>query len=252
MAIALKYRNAIYVGQTNFDDVCQPVYSKSEYGIDIITRKMRGAASRLLAFVSSLQQGQPMVSIGHIDISTGQNFPGFGNTNGLASFALQTWTTDDDPVYPTVTLNFKGLLSGVLPKPLACNSQTLQTSSLSCNINTSATVIIGGQSFTLSGHATRTIQYYANQTDWKYVTNQRISAGTQTELSGIDPIIRQSSIRDDNLGIVFSQENAPAAYVTALFPAIVIQQMAFNCDPVPGTPYFEISETQARLFASNA
>jgi len=258
MPITLKYRNAVYIGQTNFDDVCQPIYSKSEYGIDVITRKMRGAAPNLLSFLNSLQQGQPMTQLGTIDL--GNVFGGFGRSSGLSSFALQTWTSDDDPVYPTVTLSYKGLLNGVLPKPIASNSESLQSTTITCAITTTDTVESGGKTLTLSGNATRSIQYIANQTEWKYVSNQRVDGGTQTEITGRSPIVLYSVIRDENASdadgnkfpLVFTGQNAPGIYVVALTPAEIIQQTAFECQIVPGTPYFEISESQTRMYASNS
>ena len=96
-----------YVGEKEFTEQCEPVPGKSEFGIDTLQRKFRGATDLLDAYLAGLAQG-----------------------DAYGAFYLQTWETDGNPKgYTEVTLHYKGLLSGI-PDPKVSYSNTTKTASV--------------------------------------------------------------------------------------------------------------------------
>ena len=81
-----------------FEDKTLPVASKSDWGIDTLTRELTGAQPGLIAYINALNVG---------DTTT---------YNGQ-TFYLQSWSDDKDQTYPTVSLNYKGLFDGI-PAPI--------------------------------------------------------------------------------------------------------------------------------------
>lgn len=84
----------IILGNGTFQDACLPLKGKSVWGMDTLTRRMTGARSLAEAFNATLQQGQV-----------------------YQGYYLQTWEWDDNPDVATVTLNYKGLVTGGTPIP---------------------------------------------------------------------------------------------------------------------------------------
>lgn len=82
------------LGNCGFEEAAIPLKGKSEWGLDTLTRKMKGARSLAKAFIATLAQGQA--------------FEGYN---------LQTWEADDDPQVAIITLNYKGLQTGGTPAP---------------------------------------------------------------------------------------------------------------------------------------
>lgn len=224
----IAYGRARYWGSTSFEDICVPTQGKSEYGIDTVTRKMKGAAYLVTQFLASLQQGQAFNfrSVSATDIT--QVFGG----GGTGIVYLQTWQSDDDPVYPTVSLNYKGLLAGSPPKPQGTSELTLQSCTVSCASPT---------------NASRDITYYSPQTSWKYISNGRVTTQQNQEVTGNSPEIFSSVIRNADGTVYFG--NAPVGLVTALTPAVVFGKlMNLQCTPVWGTPFYEVDEVVATVF----
>lgn len=226
MSISLVAGRVRYIGSTEFREVGQPQRNMAEYGISTLTRKFRGAAPLLNAFMSKLTQGT------EFSIDPGDLFQTFLNFfSGAGAMYLQTWTSDDDPVYPTVSLVYKGLLTGT-QKPLGATERCLQSITVGC---------------TTPQVATREITYYSPQTNWKYITNTQIISQQQKELSGNQPEIFTSKITLSD-GTVFNG-NAPADLVSALTPAIVYNKLInLQSEPVFGTPFFENTEIVATVF----
>lgn len=104
-----------FIGNCDFEDACQPFGSKDEWGLDILQRAIRGRADRLKSYMDDLRQGQTVLS-----------HPGFH---------LQTWYADDNPVFPTVQLTYKGLLSGTLPEPFVVESTSERSGTITATVN---------------------------------------------------------------------------------------------------------------------
>lgn len=88
------------IGRGTFEDLYEPLKGKSEWGMDTLTRKLSGARSLAEAFIATLAQGQIYP-------------PASSNP-----YYLQTWDCDDNPNVATITLNYKGLVTGGTPTPL--------------------------------------------------------------------------------------------------------------------------------------
>lgn len=88
------------LGSGTFLDLFDPLKGKSEWGMDTLTRKGHIARSLAAAFIATLAQGQVYP-------------PGSSNP-----YYLQTWDIDDNPNVATITLNYKGFVTGGTPKPL--------------------------------------------------------------------------------------------------------------------------------------
>ncbi len=207
-----------YVGDVAFEDAMEPRAGKSDWGMDTLTRKMKGASTLLTAFLGTLNQGD-------IYFYRGQNF------------YLQTWEADDDPVFSTVTLNHKGLRSGI-PAPAAVDETTIQTTSIGADISSLSITNADG---TTAKTATRDIEFYCPQTTWRYITNGRPTAPTYSTIAnGRSPIVIRSTITLDN-GTRYTG-NAPIGLVTALTPALIVKVLGPHDQPIFGTPYFECED----------
>ncbi len=197
-----------YKGEQEFVDQCVPAPVKNEFGIDVLSRKMRGRASGLLAFLLTLRQGQQ-----------------------YGRFYLQSWQPDTDPIYPTVTLVYKGLVDG-LPDAMIND----QTSTQTVTISTST-----------PSNASRTIQFWAPSTSYRYISLSRPNGFLYSGISNDRNPIVFSSVINDEQGIIY-KGNAPAALVTALTPAIVNLQQSQDAQEVYGTPYFEVEEVVIKTY----
>lgn len=196
-----------YIGETDFVDQSTRAPNKNEYGMDVLIRRMKGAAPRLVEFVGGLRQGQT-------------------HAVGGATFYLQSWSVDENPIYPTVTMVYKGLIAGI-PDPIGEDSYGLRTASMSTDS---------------PEKASRDIQYYAFQTTWRYVRNYRpISAQIGNTSAMISPRIIYSVITDKD-GKRYPG-NAPIGLVGALTPPSGNRLVSMNVTPVVGSPFFECEET---------
>lgn len=86
----------LLVGRCDFEDATYPAVGKSEWGMDTLTRKMKGHVYNLEAYMATIAQGDTI------------------DFNG-ATFYLQSWQADDASPTATVTLNYKGLIAGGTP-----------------------------------------------------------------------------------------------------------------------------------------
>lgn len=195
-----------FQGNVRFEEQGEPVPGKSEWGVDTLTRKFRGAAFLLAAYIATLRQGAAF--------------------NG---FYLQTWGADDDPTFPVVTLNYKGLLNGI-PDPHPVND----TVELSGSVSTDT-----------PEKASRDFSYTADQTSWKYISVGR-TGSRFSEVQGGDPIIRQSIITDKD-GKRYPG-NAPVGLVTALTVGVGNELVSHREERIIGTPWYENEDVVQRRF----
>lgn len=199
-----------YVGETDFIAQSLPAPTKNEFGVDTMTVKYRGAAYKLAAFLKSLRQGARNADDGR--------------------FYLQTWNADEGTAYVTVNLLYKGLLDGI-PNQTASDSVSLQTMTVNCST---------------PKQATREMQFYAHETQYRYVTNTRPTNYRYSNPSIlIAPKLITSTItvqKDDGTSQVL-RGSAPIGLLTALTPAVVGINTGHTATPIIGTPYFECTDT---------
>lgn len=216
----------IYKGQTavvgsggtgDFVDQHEPAPGKSEWGMDTLARTVKGCQSNLAAFIGTLGQGA-IYSFGGND------------------YYLQTWEPDKNAVFPSVSLNYKGLTGGIPPEK-ASGGQVEQCITLAAND-------IG-----IYRTATRDIRYVTRRSCTQYISDGRPTGATY----GLDISsaieIRSSVIRAedaDGNSYVFSGADAPSDLVTALTAATDVFSY-MECSPVVGTPYFECTDTATLL-----
>lgn len=202
-----------YVGNGAFEDTFEPVAGKSEWGMDTLTRVMAGSQPNLVAFISALAQGQRY----------------FWNGN---NYYLQTWECDNNPVFPRVTMLYKGLFAGI-PAPFVTGMTTEQTQSASTSDPVEITFwdYATQTSVTRKVSATRTTRSIVRRSNYKYITTVRPTAPTYTALDiPYSPQVITSNIITD-AGTNYST-NAPAALATALFPS------AYNITTTNVVPVF--------------
>ena len=208
----------LYNALLGFIEVHTPIAGKSEWGMDTLTRLLRGIQPNEAAFAAALAQGQTYVSSG-------------------TTYYLQTWEPDNNPVHPGFTLQYKGLIGGI-PAPKA-EGQTIEQS-----ITLSAGTVSGYQS------ATRDIRYCTRSAKTRYIATSRPTSPTYGLDVSVSPRILYSVIRaTDTSGnnFVFSGANAPAALVSALTPAGGVLSF-MECSPVVGSPYFECTDSASYLY----
>ena len=198
-----------------FADITTPTAVKSPWGIDSLTRKVQGAQPEEVAYINALAQG---------DIT---------NFNGQQWY-LQSWDSDHDPIYPTITLNYLGLNDGI-PAPFTSGTTVVQTGTISC---------------TTPSKASRTFSYYTRQSTYRYIKASRPTTPTYTTLDiAYTPTIFKSEIRNED-GTVYLG-SAPAGLVTALTPVGVVLTTTMTATPIFGTPYFDCQDNVVSLLPSN-
>jgi hypothetical protein len=200
----------------DFELKSTPIASKSDWGIDTLTAEMWGAQPGLVAYVAALAQGQTY-------------------TYNSQTWYLQSWSDDKDQVYPTVTLNFKGLFSGI-PTPFVSGQSIVQTGTISC---------------TSPEEASRTFSYDTRQTTTRYISTSRPVLPTYTTPDiPMTPSIFKSEIRTASGTIYLG--NVPAALMTALTPGAATSVTTMTCTPIiAGTPLFECEDVCTVLLPSN-
>lgn len=209
------YRPASGAGY-DFELKSTPIAAKSDWGIDTLTVEMQGAQPGLSAYVATLAQGQTY-------------------TYNSQTWYLQSWSDDKDTVYPTVTLVFKGLFSGI-PAPFVNGQSIVQTGTISC---------------TSPEEASRTFSYYTRQTTTRYISTFRPVLPTYTTPDiPFTPVIYKSEIRAADGTLYLG--NAPAALVTALTPGAASPSTTMTCNEVvAGSPLFECEDVCTILLPSN-
>jgi len=200
----------------NFSLKSTPIAAKADWGIDTLTVEMWGAQPGLVAYVAGLAQGTTY-------------------TYNSQTWYLQSWSDDKDTVYPTVTLTYKGLFSGI-PSPLVTGQTIVQSGTISC---------------TSPSSASRTFSYYTRQTTTRYISTSRPTVPTYTTTDiPYTPFIYKSEIREEN-GTIYPG-SAPAPLVAALTPGAATPQTTMSCtEIIAGTALFECEEVCTLLLPSN-
>jgi len=140
-----------YVEDSTFIQVKPAQWSRNFTGeLDTCTVTYQGAQYRAKAFMDSLG------AYGTLSCTDEAG----ANLNDASMF-LDTWTSDDNPVLPTVTLNYKGLRGGAARGVLAEDDTSLQTAQTTKQI-TDATSVNYHKTITCS------VTYVSSRTTYKW------------------------------------------------------------------------------------
>jgi len=140
-----------YIEDSTFIQVKPPQWNRNFTGeLDTCTVTYQGAQYRAKAFMDSLG------AYGTLSCTDEAG----ANLNDASMF-LDTWTSDDNPVLPTVTLNYKGLRGGAARGVLAEDDTSLQTAQTTKQI-TDATSVNYQKTITCS------VTYVSSRTTYKW------------------------------------------------------------------------------------
>lgn len=209
-------------------DQFRPYPAKNEWGVDTLTRELRGSPPRMDVFVAALDQGDTYSRLGK-------------------TWHLQTWQEISDPVWPGVRLFYKSLLSGI-PSPFVNNSTGTKTSTKSVIIdNATIAQSINPNAVGTEVVAIRQIEYYAPQTEYRYIRVGEPNAGTYNSLSNAaTAVIRRDSITATCEGVTLPYGNsAPSAIVTALHMTSSARRIAHSSSRIIGTSWWECLDVVA-------
>ena len=152
-----------------FEDKTLPVASKSDWGIDTLTRQLTGAQPGLIAYINALNVGDQ-------------------TTYNDQTFYLQSWSDDKDQTYPTVTLNYKGLFDGI-PDPIISFTTLNQ--------------IITKVTTTTLGEITQIYSYNTRQQTTRYISTTAPTTPTySTPPPGFTPTIYKREYRTSTGSII--------------------------------------------------
>jgi hypothetical protein len=208
----------LYYGTEEFDDVCAPCEGKSDWGVDTLTRRVRGARNLLGAYIFGLAQGQAAPSNGN--------------------FFLQSWEPDDsDPVWGNVVLQYKGFKNGTIPDPIII-PRIIEASGSSSHYF-DPPYDWGGDEPAIS--AVMEYTYYAGETVYRYITNgQPTNASHGILYTSYATSMKRSRITLDD-GTVFGG-NAPVGIMSAVQPVVAVNVVGFSANKIHGTSYWEAED----------
>lgn len=237
-----------YIGNAEFDDVFEPIKGKNEWGIDTLTRKVRGARPLAAAYLAGLTQGQRL--------------------SDSEEYYLQSWEPDDNPIWAEITLNYKGLLYGT-PLPDIQNEITPAVGQISKNFATEnfgkgriyrkqplwklALLDFAGETVdevvatrdVYTTGASMEFTYDAIQTVYRYISEGRPTAPRfyTVDIPRIPTIKRARIVTAD--GAVYGR-NAPGLLTADLEPIPFTRVVGFVSKNIFGTPFWECQDTVRR------
>lgn len=243
------------LGSGTFQDSFVPVKGKSEWGMDTLTRKLTGARSLLEAFIGTLSQGQ-----------------------AYQGYYLQTWNADDSPDVASITLDYKGLLTGGTPSPKAISSVVSGVGQTTADFSTEGIVagtpqgrkyrsdliwtltsipttgqIVGTTAagfrdrYALS--ATLEFAYKIAQTTYRYITQGKPNAPRYTAVDINYPAFIQRGRIILNDGTILPR-GVPWETFFDLTPVQINQTVSFQSEPVIGTPFWENEDVVQRILGN--
>lgn len=213
-----------YLGRTTWAECDLPRQSEVQWGLDSLTRTFTGAAPLLEAFVQAINKGNSYTYAG-------------------STYYLIDWSVGGTKVWPELTANYLGQSSGT-PPPVGDDSWSPQTITISATVPSDDPDAEDGATMTVE----RTIDYIAYQTTWRYIRTARPTAAEVGHPAGaFFPIILRSVITTST-GHTYAGQNAPAGLVSATTPAVVDIVLSLDATEIYATPFFEITETVARMF----
>ena len=201
-----------------FEDKTLPVASKSDWGIDTLTRQLSGAQPGLIDYINALNVG---------DTTT---------YNGQ-TFYLQSWSDDKDQTYPTVTLNYKGLFDGI-PAPIISFTTNNQ--------------IITKVTTTNYGDITQIYSYITRTTTTRYISTTSPTSPTYGKpAAGFKPTIYKTEYRTAT-GAIFSVSPTALRVLKKFYfrePSQTENTTTTSCDQiVAGIDLYECQDVVTILF----
>lgn len=237
------------LGNCGFLDVCLPVKGKSEWGMDTLARKMVGARSLAEAFIAALAQGQ-----------------------GYQGYYLQSWDVDDNPNVATVTLFYKGLLTGGTPLPKGSDEIVTAVGQTNADYSDEGDPVGTGRVyrqdffwsiFVPASGATSSTSYKALkdryavsarmeftynslQTTWRYISQGQLFGPIYILPSfNFVPIIERARITVSD-GTVLPRTVYWETFLE-LTPTVSDRVISHRSEPVIGSPYFECEDVVRRI-----
>jgi hypothetical protein len=228
----------LITGNAAFDDICRPLKGKNEWGVDTLVRKVKGDRALAPAYIAGLAQG---------------------NTFSLGTtYYLQAWDADEDAVWATITLNYKGLAGGI-PDAIVSNDIVRLSGTTSADYSLEnggrgrvyrkevtykpfpQQNVIDAEKDIYATGATMDFTYETGETIYRYITNGQPDAATHGTLAFAPTprIIRARAVTSDGTSYGFSM---PIAIGPSLQPAEVNRVVGFSTHPIIGTPYFECQD----------
>lgn len=128
------------IGTMAFQEARDPIFSAGGYDLDTARHPWQGGVANLAAFTSGLSS--------------------FSALPGFAKMYLMRWNSDEEPVHPTVTLEYQGCKNGSVPPVKAEDGLSLQ----SLTVAVESTTYSPGDTVTVS----MDIEYYAQQTNYSW------------------------------------------------------------------------------------
>ena len=201
-----------YQGDTTWQQVENPVYGKTAWGLDTVSVKWRGPATGYKAFVDALEQGTVL-----------SEYP---------KMYLTTWSGDHHHAFPAVTLVYTGLLSGDLPDVLVSDDGGISTASQTDDSAAEP-----------SDQRTHEVVFYSPTRRYRYAAEERVETSQYSDWEGgaVDaPNIIYQRIKD---GTGRNRATSGLSWTP------VGRLQGIHCNPIEGTPFFECEETWQGVFA---
>jgi len=218
-----------YIEDSTVRQVRVPQWSKHYAGeVDTCSVTYQGAQYRMKSFLDSLTKYQTL-----------QYVDEYGNAYSDNGMFLIDWTTDDNPILPTATLNFRGLRNGAAQDYLPTDDITTQSASTHKEI-TDSTSVNYQKTISLS------VTYLAARTSYKWValSNPGSSPTYSTVRKQITTGISTNGVIKEYSGMVDADgdptDTIPAADAIAVWNTFTArtQVSSFNVtEDVPGHVY---------------
>ena len=213
----------IYTGDPSIDDVCLPLKGKNEWGVDTLTRKVKGARYLGAAYLAALAQGQI-----------------------YQGYYLQTWAPDEEEFWVEITLNYKGVLFGT-PRPLVINSIVPSSGGKSADYSSENSgkgrayrKDQQGKDVYATG-AQIEFSYDCPQTVYRYISVGQPDGPRNSALGfGAFPRIINARVTVSD-GTTYGL-SVPFSIGPSLLPSAQTVTVGFTSTPIVGTPYFECED----------
>jgi hypothetical protein len=216
----------LYRGDLSFDDICEPLKGKNDWGVDTLVRRVKGPRSLAAAYIATLAQGQV-----------------------YQGYYLQTWTPDEqDPVWAEITLNYKGFVSGGTPAPLVSVKMASAKGTTSADYTSEnsglgrlymSSGVPGGIIARYTTGAVMEFTYKSIQSSYKYI-HQGMPLGPDHTARAISIAteMRDARITTSN-GSIYGSERMSFFGLTPVNRDIVV---SFSGEPIAGTIFYECED----------
>lgn len=233
-----------YIGTITFRQNKPPSWEKNYAGeTDTCRLQFQGAQYLEKAFLNALTKYQSLVYLDEVGVST--------TDTGMF---LVKWSSDDNPIFPTVTLMYEGCRNGTAPDPIPTDDKTIQSAATSF-------IITDPTSPNYNKAVSMSIQYVAARTSYEWVAFSD-PAGVATYYAVRHPLTytgpygdakikltRFSGMVDDagNPSSTISIGDATAVWNTFTFSALVVMTAK---EVIPGH-LWKCSSTADHLIVGN-